>query len=255
MNPVNFVDPWGEIIEIGNSLKEAEAFIDLIKFGINTTEWTSIGFVEGSGANGLKKGKFYLTIKEASNVENLTEVLKRLRLLTISREIYIVLNSTDRAKFLKIEGGKIKTSEYNLKVDVGGGLCGIYEMNQANCLPGLPFSDVKNASEVNFVKSAPKGIRVITLFHELLLHGWQEYKKEKPKGYAEAHKDQSLIENEVIINLLGNATKDISKVKKRWKNLIMEYKKELEKYQLGPDEVKKMIEELTRKNQYYFWIK
>ena len=65
----------------------------------------------------------------------------------------------------------------------------------------VPRSKTPGISRVIFIKSAPEGIRAISLGEELLLHGYQEVIGEIHLTHSSAHKDLPEVENEIKKNL------------------------------------------------------
>ena len=193
MNPVNYVDPMGERIEvIGKSQQEKDAVLELLKATVDPKFKDSIRFKPNSDF--IDESPFKQILNESGNINRLKAIVESSK--------HIQLESTDLVDSVLPVKGRNSDFTFPLEFNKRIRATGFYlESGKETKDREVPRSKLPDISRALFIKSAPDGIRAISLAEELLLHGYQEIMGEMHLTHSSAHKDLPEVENEVKKNL------------------------------------------------------
>jgi RHS repeat-associated protein len=257
MNPINFLDPYGELLELAGTKTGAEQTLKLLKLAFPEDIWENIDIIEGKGESGYRKGRFYIDPVKIAKIKNTGGNINRLiRIVESPKTIQLV--TSNKAIGLIKEDKTMKTSEfvwdlvfnYPEFVSLGYYLKGIWSETVGT---GFGYSSERGISKAVFIKEAPTGARVYGLVHELLLHGYQEVMGEVHTTHESAHKDELKVVLEAIKNLKKNVTYDEKALKKRKLEILRKYYKKLEAY-LSKEYIESEIKKAMSENDLDLFI-
>ena len=166
MNPVNFVDPWGEYISIISNPKE---IVWLLRFGVSESAWE---YIDATKLDGQTIIDPVLISKYQGNDLNMV----RLKAMAMDKSKITEIMTADEYKYINIK--------YPLD-----------EMNPGYTYDSKNLNEIGNGGAFNRVQygaSLAVGVKVVTLAHELYVHAYLEAQGKEHRHF------QGNVDNEEI---------------------------------------------------------
>ena len=192
MNPVNFVDPWGERVIVSGTADERVELLWLLRFGVSEADWNFI--------NLKKDGHQYIIDPDLiKNYKGQSENMLNFKALALSE------------KNTKVEfADEIITKEYG-RISPSIDACPGYTHDKN----GTP-KDSGLYNHVVIGRNLPTGMKVDTLAHELLGHAYLEVAQKKYQHLLPHEQDSSNTVNKIINRIETNALDNFGKFCKKW---------------------------------------
>ena len=145
-NPLKYIDPNGEILEIQGDEEARQRALEAVRNGLRKEDRDKVLIVEGNGKNGTKKGHFYIDAKALNEGKSKDENFRDLKQIVNSRNLGTLEIKDQNAQFSYTDnmGNRQTTTFALLNPDTTQA-----ELNRNEGITGLTFVTKNSLSAID----------------------------------------------------------------------------------------------------------